>query len=155
MAYPACVLYMKRAENLLEIRDVLIAGPLTTDQLGQFYKEELRKVRGEDIITEFARDLREDAVATPRRWFHRFLSGHPGVGKSTEFSRLDQRLTGEFEVVYLNAQKELNPALFYSLDLVLVLMKGGSGPCQRAHWEEESPSASCRSGVGSDGMARR
>jgi hypothetical protein len=59
---------MKRAEKLLEIRDVLIAGPLTTDQLAEFYKEELRKVRGEDIITEFARDLIEDAVATPRRW---------------------------------------------------------------------------------------
>jgi len=136
---------MKHAEKLLEIRDVLIAGPLTTDQLAQFYKEELRKVRGEDIITEFARDLREDAVATPRRWFHRFLSGHPGVGKSTEFSRLEQRLTGEFEVVYLNAQTELNPALFHSLDLILVLMKAATDRAKERIGKKKVPSQAAES----------
>jgi hypothetical protein len=63
---------------------VLIAGHLTVDQLGVFYREELRKVRGEDFVTEFARDLKEDASVPELRCFHRFLSGHPGVGKSTE-----------------------------------------------------------------------
>ena len=52
---------MTRAENLQQIRNVLIAGHLTVDQLGVFYREELRKVRGEDFVTEFARDLKEDA----------------------------------------------------------------------------------------------
>lgn len=114
---------MKRAETLQEIRNVLLAGALTKEQLDGFYVEELRVARGEDFVTEFARDLREDAVAAPeRRWFHRFLSGHPGVGKSTEFSRLEQILTGEFELVRLNAQTELNPALFHPMDLILALM---------------------------------
>ncbi|MBV9127861.1 MAG: hypothetical protein JO117_07220 [Verrucomicrobia bacterium] len=130
---------MKRAENLLEIRDVLIAGPLTTAQLAEFYIAELREVRGEDFVTEFARDLREDARATPRRWFHRFLSGHPGVGKSTEFSRLDQTLTGEFEIIRLNAQTELNPALFHPLDLILVLMKAATEHAQRCAGKRRAP----------------
>jgi hypothetical protein len=86
-----------------------------------------------------------DAVATPRRWFHRFLSGHPGVGKSTEFSRLEQRLTGEFEVVYLNAQTELNPALFHSLDLILVLMKAATDRAKERIGKKKVPSQAAES----------
>jgi hypothetical protein len=115
---------LKRAENLLEIRNTLLAGHLTgADQLRAFYRKELQELRGPDMVTFLARNLREDSAATPRRSFRHFVSGHPGVGKSTELSRLEQRVTGEFEIVRLNAQLELNPARFDPRDVIVVLMK--------------------------------
>lgn len=115
---------LKRAETLLEIRNTLLAGHLeNADQLRQFYRKELQELRGFDFVTAFVRDLREDVAASGPRYFHKFVSGHPGVGKSTELSRLELGVTGEFETIRLNAQQELNPAFFDPRDLIIVLIK--------------------------------
>lgn len=115
---------LKLAENLLELRNTLLAGHLANaTQIRNFYRKELQQLRGIDFVTRFVRDLREDASAAGRRWFHRFVSGHPGVGKSTELSRLEQAVTKDFEIIRLNAQHELNPARFDPRDLIVVLMK--------------------------------
>lgn len=115
---------LKHAENLLELRNTLLAGHLAdANQIRNFYRKELQELRGIDFVARFIRDLREDSTAAGRRWFHRFVSGHPGVGKSTELSRLEQGVTNDFEIIRLNAQQELNPARFDPRDLIVVLMK--------------------------------
>lgn len=115
---------LKRAETLLDLRNTLLAGHLTNaSQIRIFYRPELQQLRGIDFVTRFERELREDAAAVPRRWFHRFVSGHPGVGKSTELSRFAEALSKDFEMVRLNAQQELNPARFDPRDLIVALMK--------------------------------
>jgi hypothetical protein len=78
-------------------------------------------------------------AAAEQRWFHRFVSGHPGVGKSTELSRLEQAVNGEFEIIRLNAQHELNPTHFDPRDLIVVLMKAAIEKTKQQRGKKKGP----------------
>lgn len=78
------------AATLEDVYRTLNPAPLTTpEQIKAFYRSELNKVRGSDIVERMARVL---SRSFGRIHFKAFLMGHPGVGKSTEVTRLLENL---------------------------------------------------------------
>jgi hypothetical protein len=54
--------------------------------------------------------------------FRAFVMGHPGVGKSTEISRLMLRIKDQHVGVRLSVATELNPASFKVFDVLLLML---------------------------------
>lgn len=95
---------------------------LTREELDAFYKDEIGKARGVDRTGELKLCL-EDAHAAELP-FKAFLLGHPGVGKTTELSRLLLDLEDRFRALRISVTLELNPgALRYYDVLLLILIK--------------------------------
>lgn len=79
----------------------------------------MNKVRGEDTVARLSRKLQQAFGAVP---FKAFVMGHPGVGKSTELSRLLYRVKDQHRGVRLSIAMELNPASFKIFDVLLLMM---------------------------------
>ena len=76
-------------------------------------------MRGEDTVARLSLKLQQAYGALP---FKAFLMGHPGVGKSTEISRLLERVKGQHVGIRLNIATELNPASFKVFDVLLLML---------------------------------
>ncbi len=50
------------------------------------------------------------------------LMGHSGVGKSTELTRLEERLTGKYQAIRFRAPEHLDPISFEPFDVLLLMM---------------------------------
>lgn len=92
----------------------------TAEELKAFYRIEIQKVRGIDR-TGRLRICLEDAHASELT-FKGFLVGHPGVGKTTELSRLLLELHNQFLPVRLSITSELNPAVIRFYDVLLLML---------------------------------
>jgi len=115
---PTVLRQLTPATTLTEIYKTLSTEPLEQpEELKAFYRPELNQARGKDVVARMERLLQNAYQSVPYRVF---LMGHLGVGKSTEMSRLIQRIQGQFEVIRLSA-KELDPVGFKVFD-VLILM---------------------------------
>ena len=55
------------------------------DELKKYYRSQVNQVRGEDTVVRLSLKLQQAYGTLP---FKAFVMGHPGVGKSTEMSRL-------------------------------------------------------------------
>ncbi len=111
---------LKAATSLKEAYKTLSPEPLvTSEQLEAFYSSQLNAVRGEDNVERFALGLKR---AFGGSHFKALLMGHPGVGKSTELSRLAQRIRDHYSVVRFSVTSELDPSSFKPFDILLFMM---------------------------------
>ncbi len=111
---------LKAATSLAEVYKTLSPRPLVTpEELEAFYSSQLNAVRGEDNVERLALGL-ERALGGSH--FKALLMGHPGVGKSTELSRLAQRVRDRYSVVRFSVTTELDPSSFKPFDILLFMM---------------------------------
>ncbi len=111
---------LKAATSLTEAYKTLSPEPLVTpEELDAFYSSQLNAVRGEDNVEQLALDLRRVYGGS---YFKALLMGHPGVGKSTELSRLAQRIRDRYSVVRFSVTSELDPSSFKPFDILLFMM---------------------------------
>lgn len=106
--------------DLNDLEQVLSPEPLTTnEELDRFYRPEVNAVRGDDATARLARRYRSAFGGTP---YKTFVMGHPGVGKSTEITRLLRDLDEKYRGIRLSIARELNPASFRIFDILMLLM---------------------------------
>src|SRR5450432_1496785 len=89
------------------------------EEFKKYYRPEVNQVRGEDTVARLSRKLQQAYQTLP---FKAFLMGHPGVGKSTEISRLLERVKDQQVGVRLSIATELNPASFKVFDVLLLML---------------------------------
>ena len=108
------------AENLDEIYYTVSTQPLITpEEFHAFYRSEVNDVRGGDKIGHMALGLQRSFGGA---FYRTFLMGHPGVGKSTEMTRLSEMVGKQYRILRFSAQKDLNAAGFQPFDVLLVMM---------------------------------
>ncbi len=125
------------ATTLDEVYTTLSPEPLMTpEDIETFYKGDLNVLRGKDLIRLLQLRLNR---AHGGHFYKGFICGHPGVGKSTELTRLTTAIKDKYQVFRFSATKELDPANFKTFDVLLVIMnelmertarpveKGGAG----------------------------
>ncbi len=106
--------------NLNDLYLTLRPEPLISKKdLDHFYRGEVNLVRGDDTVARLSRKLQQAYEAVP---FKTFVMGHPGVGKSTELSRLLVRVKDQHCGIRLSIATELNPASFKIFDVLLLMM---------------------------------
>jgi len=109
------------AQSLEEVYRTLQPDPLSTPaELQAFYCEEMNQVRGGDQMARIKQSL--ERAHTDRNYFKACFMGHSGVGKSTELSRLTDRVKDKFNTIRFSAVTSLDPANFRPLDVVLMMM---------------------------------
>jgi hypothetical protein len=111
----------------------------TPEEITAFYKDALNETRGGDQMRRLQLGLgRAYGEALP---FKACLMGHPGVGKSTELSRLVTQIEPEFRTIRFSATSVLDPVNFRSLDVLLIMMMEVAE--QTTQLVGTPPSASC------------
>lgn len=110
-----------RATSLEDVHRTLRLVPLQApEEIAAFYKDELNETRGGDQMKRLRLGLnRAYGDVLP---FKACLMGHPGVGKSTELSRLIAQIEPEFRAIRFSATSVLDPVNFKPLDVLLVMM---------------------------------
>jgi hypothetical protein len=109
------------ANSLDQIDRTLTPDPLLTpEKLRKFYREELNVVRGDDKVARLHNGLKQ--AFKKEKPYKAFLMGHPGVGKSTELTRLIQLVGGHFRVIRFSATREIDGLNFKPFDIVLIMM---------------------------------
>jgi hypothetical protein len=110
-----------RATTLKEIAQTFRPEPLEDkEELRAFYQSQIDAVRGIDQTGQL-RLLLEDAHESPTP-LKAFLIGHPGVGKTTELSRLLLREERRFRPLRLSVTLELNPGTLRYYDVLLLIL---------------------------------
>ena len=108
------------ATNLDDLYRTLRPEPLIDpEEFKRYYRGQVNQVRGEDTVARLSLKLQQAYRALP---FKAFLMGHPGVGKSTEVSRLLERVKAQHIGVRLSIATELNPANFKVFDVLLLML---------------------------------
>lgn len=111
---------LQRATSLEDVYKTLSPEPLLTkEELDIFYRDQVNRVRGADKVAWFALSLNRSFGGA---YYKAFLIGHPGVGKSTELTRLIQRIDDKFRVIRLSATATLDPVNFKPFDILLLMM---------------------------------
>jgi hypothetical protein len=111
---------LKAATTLDDVYQTLSPEPLLKeDQFHAFYKKEINAVRGGDKVAHIALGLRR---AHGGAFYKAFMMGHPGVGKSTELTRLSHQMRGQFYTIRFSAVSDLDAAGFKPFDVLLVMM---------------------------------
>jgi hypothetical protein len=109
------------AQSLEEVYRTLQPGPLETpEEIEAFYKSEMNEVRGGDKMERLKLGLTR--AHKNRTYFKACFMGHQGVGKSTELSRLIDKVQDKFRTIRFSAVSTLNPGNFRPLDVVLMMM---------------------------------
>src|SRR5438128_968921 len=92
------------ATNLDHLHLTLRPEPLMDpEEFRQYYRAQVNEVRGENTVARLSLKLQQAYRALP---FRAFLMGHPGVGKSTEITRLLERVKEQHVGVRLNIATE-------------------------------------------------
>src|SRR5947199_2642808 len=108
------------ATTLDQLHLTLRPEPLVDpEEFQKFYRQEVNRVRGEDTVARLSLKLQQAYGALP---FKGFLMGHAGVGKSTEVTRLLERVKEQQLGVRLSVATELNPASFKVFDVLLLML---------------------------------
>jgi|ERR1039458_249925 hypothetical protein len=89
------------------------------EEFASYYRSQVNEVRGEDTAAGLWLKLRQAYGTLP---FRAFLMGHPGVGKSTEITRLLEHVEDQYVGVRLSVSAELNPASFKVFDVLLLML---------------------------------
>src|SRR6266446_9638519 len=108
------------AADLDQLHLTLRPDPLIDPvEFRKYYRAQVNEVRGEDTVARISRKLQQAYQTLP---FKAFLMGHPGVGKSTETTRLLERVKEQHVGVRLSIATELNPASFKVFDVLLLML---------------------------------
>jgi hypothetical protein len=108
------------ATRLEQLHLTLRLEPLIgKEEFARYYRSQVNDVRGGDAVAGLTQKLQEAYGALPCR---AFLMGHPGVGKSTEITRLLTLVEDQYVGVRLSAASELNPASFKIFDVLLLML---------------------------------
>ena len=108
------------ATSLEQLHLTLRLEPLIDkEEFARYYRSQVNDVRGGDAVAGLTQKLQEAYGALPCR---AFLMGHPGVGKSTEVTRLLTLVEDHYVGVRLSAAAELNPASFKIFDVLLLML---------------------------------
>ena len=111
---------LRPAHTLAEIGDTLLKQPLQTqEEFDAFYSDQYGNARGVDRISHLWVELVRSIRRAP---FHGFVMGHPGVGKSTEISRLLLKTGQHFRPIRVSAASELRPGDFRIHDLLWLMI---------------------------------
>ena len=92
---------------------------IDAEEFRRYYRGQVNEVRGDDTVARLSLKLQQAYRTLP---FKAFLMGHPGVGKSTEVSRLLDRVKAQHVGVRLSIATELNPASFKVFDVLLLML---------------------------------
>lgn len=140
MDIPVPKLQITPATILEDVYKTLRPEPLQKpEELTAFYKAVLNETRGGDQMKRLRLGLsRAYGDVVP---FKACLMGHPGVGKSTELSRLIAEIEPEFQTIRFSATSVLDPVNFRPLDVLLIMMIEVAE--QTAKLVGTPPSASC------------
>jgi hypothetical protein len=111
-----------RAESLKDVYRTLLPEPLVKpEEILAFYRNQLNETRGgDDIVGRLQLGLTRASEGST--FFKACVMGHPGVGKSTELSRLVQNVEDKFRTIRFSAVSELDPVNFRPLDVLLIMM---------------------------------
>ena len=108
------------ALSLADVYKTISPKPLMTPkEIDAFYRNDLNKVRGGDKVAPMALGLRRSHGAD---FYKAFLMGHPGVGKSTELTRLIAKVGDQYRAIRFQVTKELDPGGFKPFDVLLLMM---------------------------------
>ena len=111
---------LKPAETLEEVYQTLSNEPLMKkEELEAFYRDQVNEVRGGDKMIRLQHGLERAYHGLP---FKALLAGHPGVGKSTELTKLSVRMEDKYCPIRFSATSELNPVTFQPFDILLLMM---------------------------------
>jgi hypothetical protein len=112
---------LEAAQTLEEVAQTLDAAPLQShEELKAFYKGDVQKARGIDRMRQMRISL-GDAYSSQKH-FKTFLSGHPGVGKTTELSHLLGSLATQWRPLRMSVALELNPGTLKHYDILLLIL---------------------------------
>jgi hypothetical protein len=89
------------------------------EEFKTFYRGQVNEVRGEDTVARLSLKLQQAYRTLP---FKAFLMGHSGVGKSTEITRLLERIEDQHVGIRLSVATELNPFSFKVFDVLLLML---------------------------------
>lgn len=92
---------------------------MTAEEIRDFYSGKVNEARGEDKVVRLQLELDR---AFGGNYYKTFLMGHPGVGKSTELTRLVQRIGGKYRTIRFSATMALDPSTFKPFDVLLLMM---------------------------------
>src|ERR1035437_6164975 len=103
---------------------------IDAEEFKRYYRGQVNEVRGDDTVARLSLKLQQ---AYRTLSFKAFLMGHPGVGKSTEVSRLLDRVKAQHVGVRLSIATELNPASFKVFDVLLLMLVRLAEEADRMH----------------------
>lgn len=113
-------LQLTQATRLEDIYKTVSPEPLLThEELTAFYRDELNEVRGGDRVAYIALGL---GRAWGGAFYKAFLMGHPGVGKSTEMTRLAEKIEDRFRTIRFQVTRDLDPGSFKPFDILFLMM---------------------------------
>lgn len=108
------------AVSIHDIHKFLDPAPLMTrEQLDEFYSDRVNDVRGQDIVARLKLGLER---SHGKSHYKAFVVGHPGVGKSTELTRLVYQVEDKFRALRFSATRELDPGGFQPFDILLLIL---------------------------------
>lgn len=111
------------AATLDDVYKTLSPEPLQDPaDLDAYYQEGLNKVRGGSRIAHMALGLRR--VHASGTFYKAVFTGHPGVGKTTELTRLVTHpdIAAKFQPIRFSVLSDLDPSSFTPFDVVLMMM---------------------------------
>lgn len=110
----------ERATRLEDVLKTLAPKPLLQpEEFKAFYRDAPNKVRGGTGIDHLRWRL-EPAYGSS--FCKAFLMGHPGVGKSTELTRLIGTVKDKFRAIRFSVMSELDPGAFEPFDVLVLMM---------------------------------
>jgi len=94
---------------------------LKAEDFAAFYRDDINKFRGEDCVARLQLGLERAAGA---QYYKALLMGHPGVGKSTELTRLlrQESIVAKYNPIRLSVMEDLDPGAFKPFDVPLVML---------------------------------
>ena len=111
---------LQPATTLDDVHRTLSPEPLMTrPEIAAFYRGGRNEVRGGDQVGDMALSLEDSRSGA---FYKGFLMGQPGVGKSTELTRLVDRMSTRFRAIRVQVTKELDPGSFKPFDVLLLMM---------------------------------
>ena len=114
------LIQLEPATTLDDVYKTMSGEPLMTPpEIAAFYRGRLNEIRGGDKV-------RNMMLGLERSWgagfYKAFLMGHSGVGKSTELTRLVDRMSARFRAIRFQVTRELDPGSFKPFDVLLLMM---------------------------------
>ena len=108
------------AETLEDVFKTLSPEPLLErEEMDAFYRGEVNEVRGRDLVQQMAFQLRRQHGGA---FYKAFLMGRPGVGKSTEITRLLREVDALYRPIRFSVLKDLDPGSFKPFDVLLLMV---------------------------------
>ncbi len=108
------------ADSIDNVYQYLSPTPLLTcKELEEFYSDCVNAVRGQDVVARLKLGLHQTDAGS---FYKAFLVGHPGVGKSTELTRLICDVDDRFRALRFSATTELDPGSFQPFDILLLIL---------------------------------